>query len=264
MSIDAFAGIKRVPGPSPREFETRYVRNSTPAIFTGLVDEWPALSLWTPQHLKSRCGHRLIPSARTREGMLEHDEKNGVVYEPIELGRFVDSLESPACASRYATFPVDEHVPELASDLGTLPYVRDARWSSKRLWIGPKGTAAPMHRDLAENLYVQIYGRKQMFLIPPEASRRMYPYPWHSSIPNFGRVDAEAPDLRRHPAFEGVCGIRVVLEPGDVLYLPSLWWHQTRSLDASISFNIWWAKALPLVGVLKLAELYKRITGIRN
>src|SRR5690349_5471344 len=34
----------------------------------------------------------------------------------------------------------------------------------------------------------------------------------------------------------------VTLNPGEVLFLPSRWWHHVRSLERALSVNFWWAK----------------------
>lgn len=264
MTIVPLASVARIHAPSPAEFRERYVRTSTPVVMTGLLDTWPAKGRWSPEYLKQRFGEAMIPSIRTRGGMLEHDARAGVVYQPVRMASFVDGLAMPGPHSRYATFPIDEHLPELARDVHRFDYAAGAHWHKARIWIGPEGAAAPMHRDLPENLYAQLHGRKRFFLYPRESSRRMYPYPRFSSIPNFGQVDAEAPDLDRFPAFAGAAGCSVVLEPGDVLFLPSLWWHQTRSLETTISYNVWWATEFPLTAIVRVAEAYKRIRGLRN
>jgi hypothetical protein len=35
--------------------------------------------------------------------------------------------------------------------------------------------------------------------------------------------------LERYPHFRRARGLSVVLEPGDALYIPSLWWHEVVS-----------------------------------
>lgn len=42
-------------------------------------------------------------------------------------------------------------------------------------------------------------------------------------------VDIEYPDYQRYPKFRHVKGLMAILGPGDVLYLPSCWWHEVES-----------------------------------
>ena len=39
-------------------------------------------------------------------------------------------------------------------------------------------------------------------------------------------VNVDSPDLSRHPRYQQASPMRVVLQPGDVLYLPAYWHHE--------------------------------------
>ena len=47
-------------------------------------------------------------------------------------------------------------------------------------------------------------------------------------------VDFDNPDYDRFPRFAEAerNALGVVLEPGDVIYIPNMWWHQVESLSA--------------------------------
>jgi Cupin-like domain len=76
---------------------------------------------------------------------------------------------------------------------------------------------------------------------------------------------ASTPRRRTWRAFPIFCNarpIRLILEPGDALYLPRLWWHQMRSLDFSISVSHWWASGAAFWAV-RAALLYKKLRALR-
>jgi hypothetical protein len=81
---------------------------------------------------------------------------------------------------------------------------------------------------------------------------------FYSGVPNYSPVDAEDPDLSRFPRFRDAPLWRADLEPGDLLYIPSMWWHQARSQTTSIAVNLWWVRG-PMVAIARLAELYMRV-----
>ena len=83
---------------------------------------------------------------------------------------------------------------------------------------------------------MQIYGRKKFVIYPPDQERYLYPSPQKQNLSMINNVDK--PDLDRFPLFAKATPITFVLEPGELLFIPSHWWHTTQMLTPSISVSI--------------------------
>ncbi|KAF8432414.1 hypothetical protein L210DRAFT_3413778 [Boletus edulis BED1] len=125
-------------------------------------------------------------------------------------------------------------------------------------WLGPKGTISPAHTDPFFNCYVQVVGRKTVWLAPPTVGPAMYPHPSTTDkshnpaaglMSNTSQVDVFPTTLGEtvasqsaFPLFwdtvpdEAYC---VTLNPGDLLFFPPGWWHAMRSEDVSFSVSMW-------------------------
>jgi ribosomal protein L16 Arg81 hydroxylase len=57
--------------------------------------------------------------------------------------------------------------------------------------------------------------------------------------PSFSIYDTELQFT--YPCFTLANKIEIILEAGDVLYLPSYWWHRVHSVERSIGINWWYA-----------------------
>lgn len=73
-------------------------------------------------------------------------------------------------------------------------------------------------------------------------------------------VDVDAPDMARFPKYAKASPLRVVLRPGDALYLPAYWHHEVQSIpDAetglNIAVNFWFANLTSPVDDVKLLGL---------
>jgi lysine-specific demethylase 8 len=253
--------VERVAPPSPEEFEARYIKGSRPVILRGAINEWPAMTLWSREYFKRRFGQRVVPVVRAREGKL-YDAKAGVNYEEIRVADYVDLLEAGNPIDLYVVFRVHEVMPELFDDIIRPAYCRDAGWFRSRFWFGGPQTKGALHRDLPENLYAQIVGRKKFVMLDRRLTRMVHRHSYLSGIPNYSPVDAEAPDFDLHPRFRGAPLLVAEVEPGDLFYIPSLWWHQAHSLDTSVSINLWWVRGV-VVPVAKAAELFMRMRNLR-
>jgi hypoxia-inducible factor 1-alpha inhibitor (HIF hydroxylase) len=107
------------------------------------------------------------------------------------------------------------------------------------LWVGMRGVVTPGHFDEAHNFFSQIRGRKRFNLFSPIFFPSMYPFPFHHPADRQSRVDFYRPDHLTYPRFSEAKGVTVILEPGDVLYLPPYWWHHVESLTETIGINFW-------------------------
>lgn len=125
------------------------------------------------------------------------------------------------------------------------------------LYCGKEGYTTPLRYDLQENIFTQLYGRKRVRLFSPNWWHALYPYPTGHpfdrqsqitlpSEPGCSVLDSEQ-DRFRFPAFGtafndgGMIELFTDLEPGEVLYIPQYWFHQTEGLTDSISLS-WWFK----------------------
>lgn len=57
-------------------------------------------------------------------------------------------------------------------------------------------------------------------------------------------LDPMAPDLTNHPGYANAHPLNVRVEAGDLLYLPSLWFHHVRQSDHCIAVNFWYDMAM--------------------
>lgn len=110
------------------------------------------------------------------------------------------------------------------------------------MWVGTKGAHTLCHYDTyGYNIVVQISGRKRWVLFPPVDSDCLYPtrIPYEESSV-FSEVNVKNPDLKKHPKFSSANACVVILNPGEMLYVPHHWWHYVENLELSVSINLWY------------------------
>jgi hypothetical protein len=250
------ASPERIPHSSLERFAAAR-RAARPVLLDGLVEALVDEKNWSLADLRSRFADRQIAVIPAREGRLRCDPNTGTPFATVRLGDYIDDLENGGGLDSYVSAPAKNWLPELYDAVRTPAHCRDAAWRNARFWLGPAGTLTPLHRDVAENIFLQIAGRKRFRLYPPAASPWLYSNGFRSALPNFSRFDPELPDYERLPLSREVAPLELILEPGDALYLPSRWWHHVRSLDVAMSFNFWFADGV-LAYAVRAAELVKR------
>ena len=144
--------------------------------------------------------------------------------------------------------------------------------NAANLWISHRGVFTQSHFDELENFNIALGGRKR-FVVAPPGFRDYYP---RSVVRGFGdksrAFDFDSVDGTRFPRLAARLAERreVVLEPGQMLYLPLGWWHQAESLaEVNINVNFWLRDAKifrrPYVlGVALYTAVFRRLKGVYN
>ena len=163
------------------------------------------------------------------------------------LDRIAEGLDDPLSPSFYVgSTDVPTFFPKLRdeNDLILDPAIYAAP-PIVSLWIGNR-TIASAHYDLSNNIACCLAGRRRFTLFPPEQVHNLYPGPLEPTPGGqvVSSVDFRAPDFDRHPLFaEAIAAAEVAeMEPGDILFYPSMWWHHVEALDGfNVLMNYWWS-----------------------
>jgi hypothetical protein len=233
-SLPPFTQVPRLGRLDGAAFRARAAAG-LPFLVGGVVGRWPLCAL-APDDLRERFG--AVP-VRAR------------------VGDYVNTAFAPDRAMRDMTLRA---YLDLSTDPGDLPpYVGNLElrelnalchwptWFDKmgppRFWLGPARTVTPLHCDYDDNIFAQVWGRKRIFLAPPHHADFLYTREANPVL--FGSpFDPEAPDFERFPLARQAALVEVIVEPGDMLYVPAGWYHQVRALSFSLSSNRW-ARAVP-------------------
>jgi jumonji domain-containing protein 7 len=251
--------LAREHGLSPAEFRRRYVATGRPVVLTGIAEHWPAVKEWSPDALGAK-----LPDARVRyveremvpEGAPAPSVRAAAATrrrDECSLSEFVARMDAGDGFARYVIVsPLVQQQPSLQRDLASLAEYQFAPWVPARVrrlldkgplfWMGPADLSSPLHLDIEHNLFVQIHGRKDWLLLPPDEGPNVY-FPWREHPPellHWSPVDPDRPDLARFPRYAKARPLRVTLHPGEILFVPAGWWHVVRYPEPAISVNHFW------------------------
>ncbi len=165
-----------------------------------------------------------------------------------------------------SSLPVDIGLPGFRAD-NDLDLAAAGIASTPSIWIGNRVTAS-CHYDVPNNLACCVAGRRRFTVFPPDQIANLYPGPLEPTPGGqvVSVVDFANPDFARYPRFRAALehARTVVLDPGDVLFIPSMWWHHVEGLDAfNVLVNYWWNGA-PAQLPMPVPALYHAIWAIRD
>jgi len=121
------------------------------------------------------------------------------------------------------------------------------------IWLGNRSRIAA-HYDVPDNLACNAVGRRRFTLFPPGQIGNLYvgPVDFTPAGQAISLVDFSNPDPNRFPKFAAaVDNARVAdMEPGDALFLPSMWWHHVEGTEPfNVLINYWWRRTPAYLGM---------------
>ena len=244
-------------------FEKEVFPANRPVVLRGLLRDWPVVNAGrqSPQSAadyvkRFDTGSKVNAFVGTPEiegRFFYSDDFQGFNFESREtsIGAALDTLVSladdprPPAIALQANF-VPDVMPAFLRD-NTMPLL-DSR-IGPRIWISNRSMIAA-HFDTNHNIACVVSGRRKFTVFPPEQAGNLYIGPLLRTPggPPISCVNLRSPDHERFPKFAAALesAREAVLEPGDAIYIPILWWHCVESLDAlNILVNYWWNDAAP-------------------
>ncbi|ESP01531.1 hypothetical protein LOTGIDRAFT_180300 [Lottia gigantea] len=86
-----------------------------------------------------------------------------------------------------------------------------------------------------DNILIQVTGTKRVVLFSPSDVQYLYLNGDKSEV-----LDIDNPDVEKYPEFLKATRYECNLEPGDILFIPALWFHNVISLDFGVAVNVFW------------------------
>ena len=264
-------------------FERDVLPRGEPAILRGQVRDWPlvaaaregddALKAHLLSHDTGKPVRMFQAPAEVGGRFFYSDDLLGFNFErgELPLGALIDRLiamrDDPVPSGLYAgAVPIPQHLPRLAqeNDHGLLPAGTEQLVS---LWIGNRSRTAA-HYDLPQNIACVVAGRRRFIVLPIDTLPDLYVGPIDRTLAGqaISLVDFLDPDFEAHPRARRALARATVaeLEPGDALYLPSLWWHHVESLDPlGAMINFWWREA-PMHSFTPLLSMLHAFLSLRD
>ena len=236
--------IERRSAISRGEFLERYYAANRPVILTGMLADSFAYQCWTPEHLSRTCGDVTVEVMAGRLADPRYEMNCDAHRFSVPLAHYVSMVLDGGSTNDYYLvanngFFTRSETQILFNEAPQLPEYLDHSDAQAKtfLWFGPGGTITPLHHDIMNVMVAQIYGRKRFTLICPEDTPYVY-----NEVGVYSEVDCKNPDYTRHPWYQYATPMEVVLDPGEVLFIPVGWWHHVEGLDTSIMvsyINFW-------------------------
>eukprot|EP01130_Rhizamoeba_saxonica_P018906 TRINITY_DN9638_c0_g1_i1.p1 TRINITY_DN9638_c0_g1~~TRINITY_DN9638_c0_g1_i1.p1 ORF type:complete len:372 (+),score=42.55 TRINITY_DN9638_c0_g1_i1:1-1116(+) len=252
IKTDANKNLKKVPYKSTitlNQLHRYYKSNGIPVILSGIIPTYPAYHTWNLSYFSDMFGDETI---KVNWGNVEND--NRTYFEHMTADEYFTIIESyNENPGFFESVPywaeggdfLFESYPELMDDLDDLfPFYDsdikefDFYDNYVQLWVGPAGTITGLHQDQDPlNFLLQIRGEKRVTIYSPYDEDNLYISSKYEPGSILSQIDPKKPDLNKFPKLANAKPLTVVLKAGEMMFIPSGWFHTVEALTASISIT---------------------------
>ena len=243
---------------------SREVFNSDkPLLLKGLVNSWPVTTIGGNDPTGEKTGEYL-------KQFYNGDPVTVYLAEGHVDGRFFYDADCTGFNFNRASAPLDQLIKKLVEQsqvddpmsmyMGStlidkwLPGFRAENDlqiglppSLVSIWIGNRSRVSA-HFDFPKNIACVVAGKRKFTLFPPDQLENLYvgPLDHNPSGQAISMVDIKHPDLDRFPKYREAqkAAIEIELQPGDAVFIPSMWWHHVEAMsDFNVLVNYWWSES---------------------
>jgi len=249
--------LEVVEGLEPQSIPADVFGSDTPLILKGLVSDWPAVmackqslaaaakylsSFWSEKPVTVYVGDGIDGRFGYNDDFTGFNYRSGKAHIGQVFQKLAEQQDKEQPQSIYVgSTAIDRWLPGFREQNDVAVPGDDALVS---FWLGNK-TRVSAHFDFPDNIACIVAGRRRFTLFPPDQVDNLYVGPLERTPAGqaISLVDFKKPDLQRFPKFEKALESAVSheLEPGDAIFVPSMWWHHVESLsDFNLLVNYWW------------------------
>jgi len=234
--------IARVPAPTSAAGFRLLALQGLPIILTGMFPGSPFWD-WDYTSLKEKLGHFTM---HVREGHYDDISRHRKNFQ-MNVSTFIGISSGEIPHESIPGLPLylgnNKIGPEMIEALHYKypPYFEHLidPFIKPSLWVGPAGSATPLHKDGPDNFVFQISGVKRWTIFPPAdlevmdclrctlGQKNGLCWSSYNVVRQCDRIPAAA-----HP-------IIFDLHPGEVYYQPSGWLHTVQNVVDTIMLNQW-------------------------
>jgi Cupin-like domain len=250
--------VKEHAGLTVEQIRRQVLPDKHPAILRGLVRDWRAVREFSDSPASLVRYLKQLDSGAPVDALMTAPEVGGQIsYNAAMTGfnfhrnrlplseiaeqvlRYSQFAQPPAVAAQSAL--IRDCLPSFARENALTLFDETIL---PRIWLGNRITT-PAHVDEWNNVACVVAGRRRFTLFPPEQIANLYigPLDFAPTGAAMSMVSLRDPDFTRYPKFRDALSVAqvAVLEAGDCLFIPPLWWHHVESLEPfNVLVNYWW------------------------
>ncbi len=253
--------VKEITGLSPGAVLAEALCSTEPLLLKGMLAKWPivkaaktsaqAADLYIRRFYQGATVGAFIGAADSGGRVFYNQDMTGFNFERvmIKLDTVLDRIQQYTCEDQPPAFYVGSTTVETCLpgfraendiDFGDIDPLAS-------IWLGNR-TRVAAHYDVPDNIACCAVGRRRFILFPPSQVANLYPGPLDFTPAGqaISMVDFSQPDYEKHPGFRTALQSAQVaeMEPGDAIFIPSMWWHHVEALSSfNVLINYWWRQS---------------------
>lgn len=215
------------------------VDQARPFVLRGAANHWGAVQKWNLDFFSDNFGSQTMTTKGELLGSDSfEDRKISDVVKDLKAGKPVYSGFAEDIFLKNPSIHPDINRADILRMMGAkedrnlsmTSFFQKGTINSIQMFIQGAKSHTTYHMTKFHNFFVQIQGAKEWILVDPALSIGVNPYPSEAYyfISDRNIYSKDSPD----DLYSYIPKFRAVIHPGDILFIPSYWWHDVRTYQS--------------------------------